>query len=79
MTAIPEQGTAWAHDLVEVPADRTWWAKHKATVLVAGCRLALLAAVLIAWQLMPYLSRRADQRSVDDRAGHQLPGDQHGG
>ena len=52
MTAIPDQGTTWAHDLVEVPADRTWWAKHKTTVMVAGCRLALLAAVLIAWQLM---------------------------
>lgn len=52
MTAIPDPDTVWAHDLVEIPADRSWWAKHRSTVLVVGCRLALLAAVLIAWQLM---------------------------
>ena len=52
MTAIPDRSTMWAPDLVEVPADRSWWAKHKSTVLVAACRLAVLAATLIAWQLM---------------------------
>lgn len=52
MTAIPDRDTVRAHDLVEIPADRTWWAKHRSTVLVVGCRLALLAAALIAWQLM---------------------------
>jgi NitT/TauT family transport system permease protein len=59
MTAIPDRDTVWTHDLVEVPADRSWWAKHQSTVLVAGYRLALLAAVLIAWQLMsgPVLDR----------------------
>jgi NitT/TauT family transport system permease protein len=59
MTAIPDPDTVWAHDLVEIPADRSWWAKHRSTVLVVGCRLALLAVVLIAWQLMsgPVLDR----------------------
>lgn len=59
MTAIPDPDTVWAHDLVEIPADRSWWAKHRSTVLVVGCRLALLAVVLTAWQLMsgPVLDR----------------------
>lgn len=52
MTVIPDRSTTRADDLVEVPADRSWWAKHKSAVLVAGCRLAVLAAVLTAWQLM---------------------------
>jgi len=52
MTAIPDPDTVWAHDLVEIPADRSWWAKHRSTVLVVMCRLVVLAVALIAWQLM---------------------------
>lgn len=37
---------------VEVPANRTWWDKHRRGVLVVVLRLVLLAAALICWQLM---------------------------
>ena len=38
---------------------RTWWDRHGTTVIVAGGRLLILAAALIAWQLMsgPVLDR----------------------
>lgn len=52
MTAIPEQDVTPSRGPVAELADQSWWAKHKSAVIVAGFRLALLAAVLVAWQLV---------------------------
>ena len=52
MTAIPKPDVTWAHGPVEEPANRTWWEKHKTTVMVTGFRLVLLAAALAAWALI---------------------------
>jgi NitT/TauT family transport system permease protein len=49
---MPKPDVTWAHGPVEEPANRTWWAKHKTSVMVAGFRLVLLAAALASWQLM---------------------------
>ncbi|HVW40433.1 MAG TPA: ABC transporter permease [Amycolatopsis sp.] len=36
---------------VRVGLDRTWWQKHGSTTIVWGSRLALLALVLVLWQI----------------------------
>ena len=63
---------ARAHGPVEEPASRTWWDGHKTTVLVGVLRLLLLAATLVAWQLMsgPVLDRTFVSDPVD--VWHQL-------
>jgi NitT/TauT family transport system permease protein len=72
VTALPEQDLARAHGPVEEPADRTWWAGHKTSVLVAVLRLLLLAATLVAWQLTS--GRLLDRTFVSDPVDvwHQL-------
>ena len=52
MTALPGQDLTRVLGPVEEPANRTWWDEHKTAVLVAVLRLLLLAAALVAWQLM---------------------------
>jgi NitT/TauT family transport system permease protein len=72
MTAIPKPDVTWAHGPVEEPANRTWWAKHKTTVVVAGFRLVLLAAALAAWQLMSGPVIDPTLVSSPTAVGHQL-------
>jgi len=52
MTTIPERDLTRTHGPIEEPAHRTWWEKHGTAVLVTVFRLLLLAAALLAWQLM---------------------------
>ena len=52
MTTIPERDLTRTHGPIEELANRTWWEKHKTSVMVTVYRLSLLAAALIAWQVM---------------------------
>lgn len=72
MTTLPEQDLAHAHGPVEEPANRTWWDEHRTAVLVGVFRLLLLAATLVAWQLMsgPVLDKTFVSDPVD--VWHQL-------
>jgi NitT/TauT family transport system permease protein len=60
MTLLPEPDAGRADraagrsagGAVDIPANRTWWDRHGGTVVVAVSRLAVLAAALVAWQVM---------------------------
>ncbi|MGH3280426.1 MAG: ABC transporter permease [Trebonia sp.] len=60
MTLLPEPGAGRsglvtdrsAGGAVDIPAGRSWWERHGTSVVVAVSRLAVLAAALVAWQVM---------------------------
>ncbi|MGH3246931.1 MAG: ABC transporter permease [Trebonia sp.] len=72
MTTIPERDLTRTHGPVEEPANRTWWEQHKTAVLLTVYRLLLLAAALVAWQLLSGPVLDPTLVSSPTAVGHQL-------